>query len=64
VARVLDVLDAEIEPLNRRVEEEVAQRPAAVKLQTHPGVGAGTGLTLVLTLGPAERFASGKQVAS
>jgi transposase len=60
----LDVLAAEIEQLNRRVEEEVAQRPAAVKLQTHPGVGAVTALALVLTLGPAERFASGKQVAS
>jgi len=60
----LEVLAAEIEQLNRRVEEEVGQRPAAVKLQTHPGVGAVTALALVLTLGPAERFASAKQVAS
>jgi transposase len=59
----LDVREAEMEQLNRRVEEEVAQRPAAVKLPTHPGVGAVTALALVLTLGPAERFASGKQVA-
>ena len=60
----LDGLEAEIEQLNRRVEEEVAQRPAAVRLQTHPGVGPVTALAMVLTLGPAERFASGKQVAS
>src|SRR6202030_2296366 len=60
----LDGLDAEIEQLNRRVEEEVQKRPAAVKLQTHPGVGPVTALAMVLTLGPAERFASGKQVGS
>ena len=60
----LDGLDAEIEQLNRRVEEEVRKRPAAVKLQTHPGVGPVTALAMVLTLGPAERFASGKQVGS
>jgi transposase len=60
----LDGLEAEIEQLNRRVEQEVQQRPAAVKLQTHPGVGPVTALAMVLTLGPAERFASGKQVGS
>ena len=60
----LDGLEVEIEQLNRRVEEEVAQRPAAVKLQTHPGVGPVTALAMVLTLGPAERFPSGKQVGS
>jgi transposase len=60
----LDGLEVEIEQLNRRVEQEVQQRPAAVKLQTHPGVGPVTALAMVLTLGPAERFASGKQVGS
>ena len=60
----LDGLEAEIEQLNRRVEAEVAKRPAAVKLQTHPGVGPVTALAMVLTLGPAERFASGKKVGS
>jgi transposase len=60
----LDGLDAEIESLHRRVEEEVAKRPAAVKLQTHPGVGPVTALAMVLTLGPAERFPAGKQVGS
>ena len=60
----LDRLEQEIAALNQRVEAEVAQRPAAVKLQTHPGVGPVTALAMVLTLGPAERFASGKQVGS
>ncbi|MGO9087452.1 MAG: IS110 family transposase [Terriglobales bacterium] len=60
----LDGLEAEIEQLNRRVDEEAQKRPAAVRLQTHPGVGPVTALAMVLTLGPAERFASGKQVGS
>jgi len=60
----LDGLEAEIQQLNRRVEEEVRKRPAAVKLQTHPGVGPVTALAMVLTLGPAQRFPSGKEVGS
>jgi transposase len=62
--RSLDRLEQEIAELNQRVEAEVAQRAAAVRLQTHPGVGPVTALAMVLTLGPAERFASGKQVGS
>jgi transposase len=60
----LDRLEAEIAGLNRQVEEEVARRPAAVKLMTHPGVGPVTALAMVLTLGPAERFQNGRQVGS
>jgi transposase len=62
--RWLEQLEREIGELNRRVEEEVARRPAAIKLMTHPGVGPVTALALVLTLGPAKRFAGGRQVAS
>jgi transposase len=62
--QALDGLEAEIEQLNRRVEAEVQKRPAALRLQTHPGVGPVTALAMVLTLGPAQRFASGKQVGS
>src|SRR5229473_888763 len=62
--QALDRLEQEIAALNQRVEAEVEQRAAAVKLQTHPGVGPVTALAMVLTLGPAERFASGKQVGS
>jgi transposase len=60
----LDGLEAEIGELDRRVAEEARQRPEAVRLMTHPGVGSVTALAMVLTLGPAERFASGKQVGS
>ena len=48
-----------------RVAAEVKRRPAAVELMTHPGVGpVMTALAMVLTLGPAERFSSARQVAS
>ena len=60
----LDGLEAEIVELDRRVAEEARQRPEAVRLMTHPGVGPVTALAMVLTLGPAERFGSGKQVGS
>jgi transposase len=60
----LDALEAEMVELDRRVMEEARQRPEAVLLMTHPGVGPVTSLAMVLTLGPAERFASAKQVGS
>jgi transposase len=60
----LDELEAEIVELDRRVAEEARQRPEAVRLMTHPGVGPVTGLAMVLTLGPVERFASARQVGS
>jgi transposase len=60
----LDGLEAELVELNRRVEEEVRTRPEAMRLRTHPGVGPVTALAMVLTLGPAERFPSGKDVGS
>src|SRR5437588_2395577 len=49
----LDRLETEITVLDRQVEEEVKQRPQAVKLMTHPGVGPVT-----------ERFESGRKVGS
>ena len=60
----LDQLEGEIAELNRRVEEEVRKRPEAVRLTTHPGVGPVTALAMVLTVGPAQRFASCKDVGS
>lgn len=60
----LDSLEVEISELDRRVAEEAWQRPEAVRLMTHPGVGPVTALAMVLTLGPAERFGSAKQVGS
>ncbi len=60
----LDGLEVEIRELDQRVADEARQRPEAVRLMTHPGVGPVTGLAMVLTLGPAERFESAKQVGS
>jgi len=60
----LEGLEAEIAGLNRQVEEEVGRRRAASRLMTHPGVGPVTALAMVLTLGPAERFGSGRKVGS
>jgi transposase len=60
----LDGLETEIRELDQRVAEEARQRPEAVRLMTHPGVGPVTSLAMVLTLGPAERFESAKQVGS
>jgi transposase len=60
----LDSLEVEINELDRGVAEEARQRPKAVLLMTHPGVGPVTALAMVLTLGPAERFGSAKQVGS
>ena len=60
----LDQVEGEIAELNRQVEEEVKRRPAAMQLRTHPGVGPVTALAMVLTLGPAKRFANARQVGS
>ena len=62
--RSLDGLQAEIAALDRQVEEEVKRRPQAMKLRTHPGVGPVTALAMVLTLGPAQRFADGRKLGS
>ncbi len=62
--QALDGLEVEIRELDRRVAEEALQRPEAVRLMTHPGVGPVTALAMVLTLGPVDRFESGKQVSS
>lgn len=60
----LDQLEGEIAELNLRVDEEVRKRPEAVRLRTHPGVGPVTSLAMVLTVGPAQRFGSCKDVGS
>src|SRR5258705_250141 len=45
-------------------KQEVEKWTEAQRLKTHPGVGALTALAFVLIIGRAERFGSGKQVAS
>src|ERR1700739_614112 len=62
--QLLDQLEASISELDRAVAEQASARPAARRLLGDPGVGPVTALAFTLTMGPAERFCSGKQVAS
>lgn len=61
---LLDKMDHSIGELNPAIQEEAGKRPEVQLLMTHPGGGALTALAYVLTIGPWERFRSGKQVAS
>jgi len=54
--------EMEIERLNQRVEEQAWERPGAVRLMTHPGVGPITAATDVF-LGDPRRFVDGKALA-
>ena len=62
--QMLDQLEQSLKQLDGAVAEQAEQNPAAVHLMTHPGVGPVTSLAFVLTLGPVQRFAHSKQVAS
>ncbi len=61
---LMDRLNPTIAELTQAIEQEVEKCPEARRLMTHPGVGALTALACVLIIGQAERFHSGKQVAS
>src|SRR5213595_1853163 len=56
-------LEASIGELDGAAAEQANTRPAVRRLMTHPGVGPITALAFVLTMGPAQRFRRGKQVA-
>jgi transposase len=62
--KLLDELERSVTALDGAVLQEAHARPAVRRLMTHPGVGPVTALAFALTLGPAERFRRGKQVAS
>lgn len=62
--RLLDGLDAQIAELTRQVEQQAGARNDAVALMQQDGVGPIVSLAFVLTLGTAQRFRRGKQVAS
>jgi len=57
-------LDGWIAELEQRIAQEVAHRPDAQRLLTHPGVGPLTALGTVLILGPVERFPDAKHITS
>ena len=60
----MDRLNPTIAELTQAIEQEVEKWPEARRLMTHPGVGALTALAFVLIIGNADRFRSGKQIAS
>ena len=62
--RLVRQLDAWIQELDRRIEQEVAHRADAQRLMTHPGVGPQTALATVLVLGPVERFPDDRHLTS
>jgi transposase len=57
-------LQQRVQELDGQVEEQVQQRPQALRLLTHPGVGPVTALATEVFLGDPSRFANGKNVAS
>jgi transposase len=61
---LLDDLDAQIAELTGEVEQQARARADAVELMKQDGVGPIVSLAFVLTLGTAQRFPRGKQVAS
>jgi transposase len=61
---LLDRLSPTIAELSQAIEQEAEKHPEAKRLMTHPGVGPLTALAFVLTIGKAERFQCGKQIAS
>jgi transposase len=61
---LMERLNPTIAELTQAIEREVENCPEAQRRRTHPGVGALTALAFVLIIGQAERFGSGKQVAS
>jgi transposase len=61
---LLDMLDQQIGKLDQAVQKAADEHPQAKLLMTQPGVGPNTALAFVLTIGDANRFRRGKQVAS
>jgi transposase len=62
--RLVRQLNTWIRELDRRIDQEVAQREEARRLMTHPGVGPQTALATVLVLGPVERFPDDRHLTS
>ncbi len=62
--KLLDQLDPAIAELDRAVLEEAKRREDAVLLMTHPGIGPNTALAFLLAVGPVQRFACSKKIAS
>src|SRR5262249_11029767 len=57
-------LQNSIDHLDSQIKTQAEQRPLALRLMTHPGVGPITALATEVFLGDPRRFANGKAVAS
>jgi transposase len=64
LTRLVRQLSIWIRELDQRIVQEVARRPDAQRLMTHPGVGPQTALATVLVLGPVERFPDDRHLTS
>src|SRR5437879_5033403 len=62
--RIREMLNGQIDLLDRAVEEAAEKNERAKLLMTQPGVGPITSMAFVLTMGDVARFQRGKQVAS
>jgi transposase len=62
--KLLDGLNPTIAELTQAINQEVEKSGEACRLMTHPGVGPLTALAFVLSIGKAERFQCGKQIAA
>ena len=62
--RLMAMLDEQIKPLDKAVQQAAEQDARAGLLLTQPGVGPISALAFVLTIGDVSRFRRGKQVAS
>lgn len=61
---LIDDLTAKIEAVERWLEERAQSDQRVERLRTHPGIGLLTGLALVHTLEPVDRFPSTRKVAA
>jgi transposase len=57
-------LEKPIAELKQESERQAAVHPAAARLMTHPGVGALTALSFVLTVGDVRRFPRSRRLSS
>src|SRR5437870_8007170 len=62
--KVREMLNGQIDLLDRAVEEAAEKKERAKLLMTQPGVGPITSMAFVLTMGDVARFKRGNQVAS
>ncbi len=62
--RLLEQLNSWIRELDAQLNQQALASEEVRRLMSHPGIGPLTALAAVAVLGPIERFANGKKVAS